>query len=105
MTTETKPKLAVKRVSYLQVSYRDIGKFIQEVYGIPYYNPVATEEWSNDSCHEITVKNEELDNWDLEKLEKVKVGKEPSWSFRAVMTDLCNRDLIEPGDYLIDVCW
>lgn len=105
MTTETKPTLKTKRVSYLQVSCREIGRFICEVYGIPYYSPDATEEWNNDSCHEITVKREELDQWDLEKLEKVKAGKEPSYSFRAVMTDLCNQGFIEPGDYLIDVCW
>ena len=105
MTTENKPSLKTKRVSYLKVSYREIERFICKVYGIPHYNIVATEEWSNDSQHRVRAEKGELDQWDLEKLDKVKSGREPSFSFRAVMTDLCNRDLIEPGDYLIDVSW
>lgn len=102
--TETKPKLRTERVSYIKVDSRDIGKFICEVYGIPYYNPAATQEWSNDSCQIMAVQKEELDAWDLARLEKIKAGDELPYSFRLVMTDLCNQDLIEPGVYLITVC-
>jgi hypothetical protein len=99
------PTLKIKKVSYFQIEYHDLDKFIQAVYGIRYFSCVAVEEWSNDSKHQIHVEKEELQKWDLDKIEEVKFGKEPSYSLRAVMTDMCNRGLIEPGSYLINVCW
>jgi threonine synthase len=100
-----KPTLKMKKVSYLEIECRDLDKFIQEVYDIPYFSCAAVEEWRNDSQHRICVEKEELYKWDRDKIEEVKAGKEPNYSLRAVMIDMCNQGLIEPGDYLISVCW
>lgn len=102
--SEVKP-LKVTKVCYLEVEYREIGRFICQVYGLDYYNPVAAEEWRNDSQYRIMVNKEELQKWDLEILEKAKAGRAPCGSLCVFMTDMCNRGLIEPGEYLIDVCW
>lgn len=96
------PALNIQKVTYWQISRRDLNRFICECYQINEYEICATEEWTRDALHVIFVEKEPLYEWDLEKIWGVKTGKEPSFSLRPVMTDLCNRGFIEPGSYLID---
>jgi hypothetical protein len=98
----TTPVLNIKKVTCQQISTRDLGRFICEVYQINEYEICANEEWTRDALHLVSVEKQSLYEWDLEKIRKVKAGEEPSFSLRAVMTDLCNQGLIEPGSYLID---
>lgn len=100
-----KPTLNVKKVSYFQIEYGDLDRFIQEVYNIPHFSCVSVEDWNNNSQHRIVIRKKELSKWEQEDLKNVKLGREPGYSLRAVMTDLCNQGLIEPGNYLICVCW
>lgn len=104
MTDTRKPTLKVKKVAYFGVDYNELDKFIKAVYGV-YYSCVGSQEWGNDSQHRVHAEAVELGPWDAKKLEEVKAGKEPSYSLGAVMNDLAFQGLIEPGEYLIDVCW
>jgi hypothetical protein len=54
----------------------------------------------------MNVSKEPLDKWDAEIFEEMKVSQSfRGGSLRAIMTDLCNRDLIPAGKYVIRVSW
>ena len=79
-------------------------KFIKEQYG-QNFNFVCDEECSNDSQHEYEVEKEELDEYNIEKLNKFKETGKHLYLIRIILTDMCNNELIKEGTYLVDVCW
>jgi len=89
----------------VECDYDEIEKIICNHYGINEFNCAYTEEWSNDSTHKFNIKKEPLSQWDAKKIELIRAGQEPSFCLHAVLTDLCNSDIIEPGQYLINVSW
>jgi hypothetical protein len=88
---------------------RDFDNFIRSVYGQP-YEVVPDEEWNNDSSHRFVVEKKPytdnvLDMYDLKKLDTfINTGKS-SYIAHILFRDLANRDLIEPGVYVINVSW
>lgn len=98
------PTLRVKKTSYFEVDYNDLDTFINKVYGIKGFSCAATEEWGNDSQHRVYVEKKPLASYDAPKVEKNNILN-ADYNLRAIMQDLANRDLIEPGIYLINVCW
>jgi hypothetical protein len=95
-----------EKFEVIAVDYNDFDKFIKEIYQID-YEIIVDEELNNDSHKLFQIKKEELKEWDKEKLKKFlkSNGKDESWCAKLLLTDLCNQDLIEPGWYLIKVCW
>lgn len=93
-----------KKVMF-EVDYGDFERFVKETYGQD-YNFVASEECGNDSVHDFNVNDKEaLDEYDQEKLDTFKTTGRYSFLNRTILQDLVNHDLIEPGNYLISVCW
>lgn len=88
----------------MRVEYNDLEKLISETYGID-YEIVPMEEWNNDSEHSYSIKKEELSKYDQAYLQDFKNGKPRHFILPSIMTDLCNRDIIPEGNYLIGVCW
>jgi hypothetical protein len=106
MTVEIKNlTLNTKRVSYIEVDWYDLGEFIRKVYGIDHYDPASLEEWNNDSSYTFRVEKSELSRYETSKLQDFKSNRETSHSLRILLKDLCNQGLIEPGHYIIHVCW
>ena len=90
--------------SYFVVDYHDLDNLLREYY--PGWDTIISDqELHNDMEHAIWVQKEEISEYDIDDLEKSKAGKHVSWCLNTLMTDLCNRDIIEPGDYLITICW
>ena len=91
------------------LSDNDFDQFIKSVYGQP-YEVVPDEEWNNYSSHRFNVEkkpytNNALDVYDLKKLDTfIQTGKS-SYTAHILFRDLANRDLIEPGIYVINVSW
>lgn len=98
-----KPQLQCKKVTYTEVQYHDLDDYIQEVYGHE-FNCVADQEWSNDSKKTVWAE-EGTDKWDQEKVDKFVATGHYSFSLQAILRDLCNRKLLEPGKYLVSICW
>lgn len=65
---------------------------------------VCDNEWSNDSQHSCTVKNTSDDFF--EKYAKPSLLKgELSSEWQSILQWMCIDGLIEPGEYIIDICW
>lgn len=97
--------LKMKTVSVHEVDYNDLDDFISFTYGTS-FEVVADQEMSNDSSKVMTVKKARLNKWDAEVFETVKTdGCFRTGSLYPIMTDLCNRDLIPEGKYVIRVSW
>lgn len=95
---------ASKKVMF-EVDYGDFERFVKETYGQD-YSFVASEECGNDSVHNFNVTEKEaLDEYDQKRLATFKELGSYSFFNRTILQDLVNRDLIEPGNYLISVCW
>jgi hypothetical protein len=95
--------LKVSKEEYLVVDYMDFDEFVTEVYGLKDRFCCAAEgEFNNDSCYQFTAEKEEIDEYYLNALP----NNDNRWiSLDTVFTDLCNKDLIEEGNYLLTVCW
>lgn len=88
----------------ITVDQCDLDKFISEVYDKP-FEFVADEEANNDSSYEFSVKKEVLSEYDMRKLNEFKATGKGQLLTGTLLADLCNKDLIEPGDYIIQTCW
>jgi hypothetical protein len=94
------------------VDYKEIEALIDEHYGEKagfkdsYELPCLEERGSgNGEDWEISVRKEVISEYDQEYLTPDEKGKYRQWSTRTFMTDLCNKDIIPPGTYLIDISW
>ena len=99
-----KTKLKCTKETKIVVDCNDLQDFIEEVYG-QIYEIVAEEEWNNYESHNFTISKEDINSYDLPKLNFFKKGNPKQYSLRVILQDLCNQDFIEEGDYLINVYW
>lgn len=97
-------KLKTKKVEYFEVDYGDLEAFIEEVYGQE-FNLACDQETGNDTALTMEVKKERLGEYDRDKIDRWIRDGEESYMFRVLMFDLCNKDLIEPGNYVIEISW
>jgi hypothetical protein len=99
---EIKPLKVTKPDIDFVVEDHELNRFVEDVYGLQDYNVACSEEWSNDTEHRVEARKEELAQYYKDKLKDLSTN---SYTLSAIMSDLCNRDLIKPGVYLITVCW
>jgi hypothetical protein len=111
------PMLKAKKEVVFRVNYGDLDEFIREAYGLEYkaheggyggqypYDFAASEESANDSSHSFSVEPEAPDKYEAQQIAEMKSGKFQTFITSALLSDLCHRGLIEPGEYIIDVCW
>jgi hypothetical protein len=90
-----------------KVDSDDIDELINNA--IPNLDPpfecVACEEWNNDSEHTFTVTNMP-EKWDKKEVKEIKAtGRWGNYKLGAILNVLCEEGQIEPGEYLISVCW
>ncbi len=102
--TEEKPTLKVEKKILFKVNYSDLDDFISKVYNQEFEFAVA-EESSNDTSHEFGGIDGVIDEYDEKQLAEFIKDGNYNYCARIIIQDLCRRKLIEPGDYLINVCW
>lgn len=92
------------------VDYNDLDSFISQEYGYQ-FESIADQEWSNYMSREFTVEkkpfdiNDTLDKYDIEELEEyIKTG-EGNFILQILLRDLCVRNRIKPGHYVINISW
>jgi hypothetical protein len=99
-------ELKIRETKRYEVDYTDLEEFIKFVYGDEIdYDFCSDREASNDSVYDFNVCKEKIDGYDQEQLDIFKQGQSGSWMTQTILTDLCNRDLIPEGEYLVTVCW
>lgn len=103
----SRPTLKTKAVTAFELTYRDFEAFIAAVYPGASYGFMNDVEGSNDSVYRFRTKKEVLDSYDQKKLDKFRSASgEYIWGVtHVIFTDLCNRDLIPEGTYIISVSW
>jgi hypothetical protein len=102
---ETKLK-KFERLEVIEVDYSDLNDLVHRVYGNKDYEFVADEEMNNDSTKLYRdVGREGVDSYEEEKLEKFKKGGIETYITRTLLEDMCRSGHLEPGNYLISVCW
>lgn len=89
----------------IQVDYSDVEIAIQQEYGREDYSLPADMECGNDIAQTMFISKEELDECDTDDIQDFKDRKKHQWMTRLLMQDMCNRDLIPAGDYVISVSW
>lgn len=106
--------------TFLVVDYGEVDRFINEHYK-PFkpaqeerpryyqndgYECAAVHEWGNDSSHEFHVDDDETDEWSEKEIAEWLSGvSDRPPSLDVLFADLCARKKIEPGVYLVNVCW
>lgn len=97
---------AITKKLVLAIDYRDVEKLIQEAYDVGEWSFVADNELGNDSDLELNIKAEPLDKWQQPKLDRfIDTKGQGSFMTRTLLTDLCNKGVLEPGSYLVSVSW
>jgi hypothetical protein len=86
---------------YLCVEYRDLEQFILEETGHE-YEVLPNEEYGNDSVHRFQVHaDRSTPYWETFKA----TGEQKPFYLDAILNGLCADGKIEPGGYLVCVCW
>jgi hypothetical protein len=83
---------------------QELSRFVREFYALEDFSCRSCEEWGNDSYHKIVVTGE-LDDYISKVVDEVKKGLQPYYSTEPLLQDLCSKKAIQPGHYLIEVCW
>ena len=93
------------------IDYWDVEKIIRNAYGFDdpkeAFSIVAMEEWNNDTDHLFHLETKPLDKWQQKDLDKWKadpVGFH-QYILYPILQDMVNNGHLEPGPYLIRVCW
>jgi len=102
----------VERVAHIKIAWNIIDEIVYNFYGhsddkfkMPHFEMVANGEWCNDTSHQFTVEPK-IDKWAAKDAEKFrKDGKPRGLSNWDVMNILCADGWLEPGEYLVEVCW
>src|SRR5688572_13461948 len=71
------------------------------------YSFVAIQECGNDSSHQFDVDLPDRNNdWVLEDIEQIEDRKYvPTYRNDLVLSLLCEKGILEPGEYIVNVCW
>lgn len=99
-------KLKCEKETIISVEYDDLEDYVEKVYPfLKGYQFAVVQECGNDTQHRFVIDGK-IDKQDAEDWEKIKVNKVlKNYRNRLLLDMLCHDGLIEPGTYLIAVCW
>lgn len=102
----------IETVKHFKITWDVIDRIVFENYGhsegefvMPYYEFVVNGECSNDSCLQFSVTGE-IGKYTKNDAAKFRQdGKPRDLSNGDVLNILCQDGWLEPGEYLVEVCW
>ena len=100
----SKPVLKGQVQRIMTVDYSDLEDFVKQVYKAEDYDFVATEECGNDSQHSFSIDGK-ISKSDQKDADQIRQGIINSYQNYLLLNTLCADGYIEPGEYLIEVCW
>ena len=95
-------ELKSKKRIVIEVDYNDLENVIKDYYGHD-FEIVADQEVGNESTLNIMVKKKELDKWSTKDMEEFQNTGRGNFMLYKILTDLCNNDVIEEGQYIISI--
>ncbi len=115
----------VKTKTYFEVNSHELSNFISEYYGRPYsmgaYEELRQDSYWIERVVKDTPEESGVDGWssaeeareEIDAWLAVELGDTPSWNFvrdhcisvSLLLWDLCQKDVIPAGEYLILVWW
>ena len=101
--------MKVKKIEVFEVGYDEVERSIAKFYGLPEnadVSVIAMEEWVNDSDHLFVVSPDPLDKWERKDVQRFKANPSGAhYVLHSLLQDMSFCGYIEPGQYLITVCW
>lgn len=95
----------IKKETVFTCEYHDIEKLIQDTYGIEEYNLPCIECCSNDTSLTYTIDKTPLREYQEKRIKEFIEEPNKEYMTQTFMGDLCNKDIIEPGKYVVNVSW
>lgn len=97
----------MKKRTYIEMDDREFDTIVKKAYGLTDYSFGETEECGNDSQHSFSVsKKEPLGDYRRQTIKDIENTKYvPLYCNSDIFQDLVNKDILEPGEYLIKVSW
>jgi hypothetical protein len=96
-------KITTKTVNF--IDYSDLEEFLCKTYGLDEVSVPAILEASNDSSHSVWAEKGPLSEYELSVLIRFQENPDNFYGLHTIFKDLCNKDLIAPGNYIIQVSW
>jgi len=97
-------KIVIKK-QVIEMGSKELEELIKKTYGHP-YDYTAQEGLGNDMEQTYKIEREPLNHWESEDIAvfKDKGQIEDCWT-RTLLQDMVNNNVLEPGEYLIQVSW
>jgi len=96
--------IKIKEKTYFEIDCFDFEILIEKVYGQAFEYP-DNMGCINDSCKLFTVSGKELDEFERETVDKFIETGSGTYIAYSLLNDLCNKKIIKPGNYLVNVSW
>lgn len=90
-------------VGYYKTDYKEFETLVKEVYNVDFEFTVDHEA-NNDTEHEFNIDGY-VDNYEKEQIQSFINGERVYCISRTLLNDLCAKDYIPDGRYLITVSW
>ncbi len=94
----------IERVAHVKISYDVIDRIVYLFYGHG-FEMVCNGEWSNDTSHQFDVAPVLDPYCKVDAAKFRKDGKPRGLSNGDMLNILCQDGWLEPGKYLVEVCW
>ena len=94
----------MKKKTIISIDYNELDKLVKENYKQK-FEVVEDLELSNDSDKLISVSKEKLSIYEEANIRKFVDTGHYNWTTHTLLKDMCNKGIIEEGDYLIKVSW
>ena len=98
--------MAIKKKEVFAADYGDIESLVQSHYDIDEWSFVEDTESGNDTSHEFTVVRGAQKEWDKQDIQAFRDSQGTKcYMAGRLLNDMCDAGLLEPGEYVIRVCW
>lgn len=98
--------MSIKKKEVFSADYRDIEELVQTHYGLDYWRFAEDTESGNDTSHEFNVARDAQSEWEKQDIQAFRESKGTKvYMAGRLLNDMCDAGLLEPGEYVIRVCW
>lgn len=93
-----------RKETVIIVNHFDLQDFIKDKLDVD-YDVVGRNDMCNDMKYHFHDIEKDISEFDLKKYNKLKSGESDYIDMETVFNGLCHDGLIEPGNYVVSVCW
>lgn len=90
-----------KQIVY-SIDYSNLDSLIKKIYDVDVESALCQK---NDSTLSVSVDGTQSDYDKKDLVEFFSTKIQEYNTLRLLLNDMCRKDMIEPGDYIINICW